>query len=948
MSDDATPEPEPPEPPEQARGAVLEATTSEAPEQPPPAPPPSLAPGRLWGLPLTLVGLLVPFLLMATDRRWSFSVPVGALSFGVAIAGLLLLSGSWSATAASPTAPDRSVTLGALAPRLATLGLGVGMLFAALRLAVAGVLPWPRLSAAVLVTGSFLFVVLGVARLGQALGAWLHDDEGHPLALRHRHGFWLVVLTSVLYLPMLGSYSLSDPWETHYGEVAREMLARDDWISLWWAQDGWFWSKPILNFWAQGLSFSLLGVRWQPGQMLASATEGAFPQPEWAVRLPIFLLTLLGVYFFYLGLRRAFGRRAGLLGGVVLLCLPYWYLISHQSMADMPYVAPLTAGMGLLLYGLYADPEQHTPGVTLRWRGRALSLRVEHLLLAALLLLVLPQVLYFASRNLTLRLSSAPYGFWPHWDQFFSGSGEGNCGLPGNAACVNELPRYRAPQYQPIVQALAWGALTAVFLVTNAKERRVQRWAFLGAWFFVALSAMAKGAPGLVLPLFVALVTVAGLRRWSVLPRLELPNLLLLVLLVVVPWYVAMYLRHGPPFTDRLLTHDMYKRAFVHVHDTNVGDDVSFRYYVWQLGYGLFPFTGLAAGGLLWWMRDRREPPSAGKTLLYLWFISGFAMFSVTLTKFHHYVLPVVPPLAALTGVLLDSALGQSERPLARPRRYWGGLGLGVALTLFGATLLRGAAQGGSLGHLVGAAALALLGVALSLAAAWRWGAPADPELTLTARWEGAGLGALGLGAAALVALAGRDLIVTVKGDVNGPARLMHLFTYNYKRPWPEHLSFEGTLLAFTLVAGLGSLVFLSRRWRPHAARVLLLAGVAAAAWGVNVYLPWASPHWGQRETSLAYYLDRQSPEDPFIAYQMNWKGENFYLGNRVAAFVSSGQKFKDYVEAEKKKGVRRFYVVTEHGRASSLKSELGNPPVFTPLTSPLQNNKFFVARVEF
>ena len=59
------------------------------------------------------------------------------------------------------------------------------------------------------------------------------------------------------------------------------------------------------------------------------------------------------------------------------------------------------------------------------------------------------------------------------------------------------------------------------------------------------------------------------------------------------------------PFTDRLLFHDMYKRAFVHVHDTNAGDDVSFRYYVWQLGYGLFPWTGLAAAGLLWWARLR-------------------------------------------------------------------------------------------------------------------------------------------------------------------------------------------------------------------------------------------------------------------------------------------------------------------------------------------------------
>jgi hypothetical protein len=37
-----------------------------------------------------------------------------------------------------------------------------------------------------------------------------------------------------------------------YGEVAREILSRDDWISLWWAQEDWFWSKPIFIFWIEG------------------------------------------------------------------------------------------------------------------------------------------------------------------------------------------------------------------------------------------------------------------------------------------------------------------------------------------------------------------------------------------------------------------------------------------------------------------------------------------------------------------------------------------------------------------------------------------------------------------------------------------------------------------------------------------------------------------------
>ncbi len=51
-----------------------------------------------------------------------------------------------------------------------------------------------------------------------------------------------------------------------------------------------------------------------------------------------------------------------------------------------------------------------------------------------------------------------------------------------------------------------------------------------------------------------------------------------------------MYVRHGSPFTDRLIFHDMFNRASAHcVHDTNEaeGDDTSLRFYVWQLGLGM-------------------------------------------------------------------------------------------------------------------------------------------------------------------------------------------------------------------------------------------------------------------------------------------------------------------------------------------------------------------------
>ncbi len=156
------------------------------------------------------------------------------------------------------------------------------------------------LSSGLLITLAVSAIVVALCRVATALRIFGADG----VRWFSRRGFWLVMLNVLLYVPLLGSYSLSDPWEAHYGEVAREMLARDDWLSLWWAQDGWFWSKPVLDFWLQGVSFSLSGVHFMPDQVLAAASFGLAPAPEWPARLPIVLLTVVACYFLYKALRQ--------------------------------------------------------------------------------------------------------------------------------------------------------------------------------------------------------------------------------------------------------------------------------------------------------------------------------------------------------------------------------------------------------------------------------------------------------------------------------------------------------------------------------------------------------------------------------------------------------------------------------------------------------------------
>jgi hypothetical protein len=428
----------------------------------------------------------------------------------------------------------------------------------------------------------------------------------------------------------------------------------------------------------------------------------------------------------------------------------------------------------------------------------------------------------------------------------------------------------------------------------------------------------------------------------------------------------------------------MYKRAMTHVHDTNEGDDVSFRFYIWQLGYALFPWTGLVPAGLVWWTR-RRDDASGGQgdvsVFLAMWFVFAFGLFTAMLTKFHHYIFPAVPPAAMLTGILVDRMLGQGG--LAKPGKmrvilllfsktlgsvpnlvaYLSGMGIAALVTVYGfIRIFPGSISGfrandlsvRPASFLIGIPSI-VVGIALAIVTVWKLGCAADEpagesrENARPRRLEDLMLGGIGIAAAVVVALTGRDLAAkSDSADVAGQARLIHLFTYNYRRLWPDTLDWSGLLAAFAIVSSALCLFLIIRRIRRHVMVMLLATSLIWAVWGLDVYLVKASPHWGQREVIEAYFKQRGSTEEPIIAYQMNWKGENFYTGNKIPAFVSSGATFTNWIKAQQEKGIKTFWFVTEHSRTSALKNEAGTPRIFETVTDKRLNNKFCLIKAVF
>ncbi|MDX2052912.1 MAG: glycosyltransferase family 39 protein [Polyangiaceae bacterium] len=873
-------------------------------------PPPELPDddGKPIGLRLRSVVLLVAACLptlavMSLKGHQALSLPLGLVSIALVSVLVLRLLGRLQPQALDAVIPSAVSTAQGPAERtpelsekpapLSVQGIALllpllhlvsacTVLLLALRGAVAGVFGGTIWLAGAIVTLTFLWCVFSLCLLaGRFRGT---ERQPRPLQLLGRKGLWLVTLNALLHLPLLGKFSLIDPWETHYGEVAREMLTRDDWISLWWAQDGWFWSKPILSFWMQGVSFAALGVGYAPDQMLVGAYGLA--EPEWAARFPNFLAALASVCLLYVAIRRVWGSNVAFLGGLMITSMPYWYLLARQSVTDMAYVAPMVAGMALLLLGANTPDDAEAPTVSIKIRSFTLQLSLFTALVLVVVGLVLPQALYLISRNFTLDFGAAPILSF-HRDVFSSGSGGGNCGLPGNALCQVIHPLFPVPE--PAIAGFGWLGVLGYFLWTARHERREQRLLFWFAWVALALSTMAKGAPGLVIPLctWIAFALLTG--RWQLLRQADFPALGLLLACIALPWLVQMYARHGSGFTERLFLHDMYKRAFEHVHDTNAGTDTSFRYYLWQLGYGLFPWSGLAAVGLGAGVFADSEAPERQRhalAFLFLWLLCAYGVFSVTLTKFHHYILPAVPPIAILTAVTFAPIFTRNRN----------------------------------------------LSSADSLAQ--------DPNAVMR-------YAPLSFAAACLLATIGRDFVFQFPGDVEPASRLIALFTYIYDRAWPANLDYSRTLQAFVAAFVLVSFLLCLARTRRAAFLTFCALSVIWAGFGVNVYLTQTAEHWGQRSTISAYYRARRSPSEPLVAFQMNWKGENFYTGNQLPAYVTTGKAFQTYLRHQRASGTQVMFFTTEHSRLKTLKSELGKVKAFTLITTPAENNKFFVARVE-
>jgi hypothetical protein len=458
------------------------------------------------------------------------------------------------------------------------------------------------------------------------------------------------------------------------------------------------------------------------------------------------------------------------------------------------------------------------------------------------------------------------------------------------AAALATMPFYflmarQATTDMPFVALATSGAMCFAIALWDERAHR-SAWAYAGH-AFLAFATLAKGLLGFGLAgaAFLAWFLVTG--EWRLLARLRLVERLggvplpvgpAVFLAIAAPWYVAMSLFRGVDEESKTFAY----RFWIHDHVKRLGQGVhtttpggTFDYFLEQLGFGLFPWVAAIPGALGELARVRLAGRSRRDDLV------------------------LFAGLWALVAYVTMSVSATKFHHYIFPAV--------PALAILCAVFLDRLLEDGLEAH----------------------------------------LGALLLGFAAYVVVA-HSLWLE-------PKALPDLFVYNYERPYPEK-----ELAELHRAHRLGPFLF-SLRARPFFSALFAAGGVAlAAAWFWRarramvaallavatvsaIYASWVhwrelAPHWSQRGLFQTYLAERESAEEPIVAYLMNWRGETFYSRNLVRQVKDAGL-MKELAERP-----GRTWVIVERARYGALRQAVGPAPALR--IADRSTNKFYLVEM--
>ncbi|MCE9658129.1 MAG: glycosyltransferase family 39 protein [Burkholderiales bacterium] len=213
-----------------------------------------------------------------------------------------------------------------------------------------------------------------------------------PLALNAAVVALVAAIALAWFLP-LGMRHLLPSDEGRYAEIAREMWASGDWVTIRY-NDVKYFEKPPFQMWMTAIAYWAFGIG------------------EWQARLWVALGGAFGLGISMLAADRWFGRRVAVFTGLILLAAPTWNIASHFNSLDMGVSAALA---GVLAGFLIAQHPQASAMQQRNWMWFAWAAMAVAMLTKGLIGIVLPGLVLFVYTLIGRD--------WQRWRRLHAGTG---------------------------------------------------------------------------------------------------------------------------------------------------------------------------------------------------------------------------------------------------------------------------------------------------------------------------------------------------------------------------------------------------------------------------------------------------------------------------------------------------------------------------------------------
>jgi len=231
----------------------------------------------------------------------------------------------------------------------------------------------------------------------------------------------------------------------------------------------------------------------------------------------------------------------------------------------------------------------------------------------------------------------------------------------------------------------AMGVMARAYLFDRQERAREIGWLHIAAfWTALAGGILIKGPLILMVAGLAALALIVMDRSARWLWRLRPIVGVIWVLLLVLPWFIAIMRRSGDTFLVESAGQDLFGKLFRSAE----GHGAPPGYYFALFWLTFWPAAPLAAVAMPAVWRNRRE---AATRFLLAWLVPSWIVFELVITKLPHYVLPLYPAIAILIAREIERR-DLSENPhLVRTAVMWpiltallAALGVGVLIYLRG------------------------------------------------------------------------------------------------------------------------------------------------------------------------------------------------------------------------------------------------------------------------